>query len=365
MILKSQKGQELAKYLARPIVAQLAPEEVEDFDDLAEDFFDDPKLEGDRTLGSGLDLLPDLVVILMFVSVTLERLLARNGSESPNSLLERMSKAVVHKQEIEQTPWFSSDDLAAAFQSANQKTQRIPESTRCKIEMLLRKLLPVRVVVLYLGANPETGQQIGVDRELREIAAVLRESPLRDRISLNSVLAVTADELHRSLLANHPQVLHFSGHGYKTNMLVEESTGVRRDVMGGGIFVEESTGAPRNVQSDSLFKLLDLFKDDLRLVVFNACHSEAQAKEIAAFVDAAIGMAGTISDVAALSFSRALYRALAHGTDLRRAFDLGRSQIQLDGYPVEAGIPRLFALRDNPHDIVLVETAGEPISTKA
>jgi len=363
MILKSRKGQELAKYLARPIVAQLAPDEIEDFDDLAEDFFDDPRLEGDRTLGSGLDLLPDLVVVLMFVSATLERLLARSGAESPKSLLDRLSKAVVYKQETEQTLWFSSDDLAAAFQSANQKTQRIPESTRRKIEMILRKLLPVRVVVLYLGANPDTEQQIRVDRELREIAAVLRESPLRDRIFLSSVLAVTADELHRSLLANHPQVLHFSGHGHKANIVVGEPTGVRRDVKGGGIVVEESTGASRNVQTDSLLKLLDLFKGDLRLVVFNACHSEAQAKEIAALVDAAIGMAGPISDAAALSFSRGFYRALAHGMDLQRAFDLGRSQIQLDGHPAETDIPRLFALRDDTHDIVLVETAGEPIST--
>ena len=342
MILESQKGQELAKYLARPIVTQLAPDEIEDFDDLAEDFFDDPKLKGDRTLGSGLDLLPDLVVILMFVSATLERLLlAGNGSGSPKSLLERLSKAVVHKQETEQMPWFSPEDLTAAFQSASQKTQRIPESTRRKIEIYLRKLLPVRVVVLYLGANPEMGQQIEVDRELRQIAAVLRESPLRDRIFLSPVLAVTTDELHRSLLANHPQILHFSGHGHKASIVVEEPNGL-----------------PRNVQDDSLLKLLDLFKDDLRLVVLNACHSEAQAKETAAIVDAVIGMAGAISDAAALSFSRAFYRALAHGADLQRAFDLGRSQIQLDGFPEEAGIPRLFALRDAPRDIVLVGGAA-------
>lgn len=345
MILESQKGQELAKYLAQPIVAQLAPDEMEDFDDLAEDFFDDPRLKGDRTLGAGLDLLPDLVVILMFVSATLERLLARNGSGSPKSLLDRLNKTVVHKQVAEQAPWFSPDDLTVAFQSASQKTPRLPESTRRKIEEILRKLLPIRVVILYLGANPEAGQQIGVDRELREIAAVVRESSLRDRIFLSPVLAVTTDELHRSLLANHPQILHFSGHGHKESIVVEEPTGL-----------------PRNVQGDSLLKLLDLFKGDLRLVVLNTCHSEAQAKETAAFIDAAVGMAGAISDTAALSFSRAFYRALAHGADLQRAFDLGRSQIQLDGFSEEAGIPRLFALRDAPRDIVLVETAGGPIS---
>jgi hypothetical protein len=339
MILESRRGQELAKHLARPIVAQLAPDEIEDFDDLAEDFFDDPRLESDYTLGSGLDLLPDLVVILMFVSATLERLLAGNGSGSPKSLLERLSRLMVHKQEAEQAPWFSPDDLTVAFEIASQKTRRLPENTRRKVEMMLRKLLPVRVGILYLGASPEVEQRIGVDREFREIAAILRESPLRSRISLNSVLAVTADELHRSLLHNHPQLLHFGGHGYETSIVVEDPAGL-----------------PREVQGDSLLKLLDVFKDDLRLVVLNACHSEAQAKKAAAFVDAVIGMAGFISDAAALSFSRGFYRALAHGADLQRAFDLGCSQIQLDGSPEESGIPRLFALRDAPRDMVLVET---------
>lgn len=338
MILESQKGQELTKYLARPIVAELAPDEIEDFDDLAEDFFDDPRLEGDRTLGAGLDLLPDLVVILMFVSAALERLLAGSGPGSPKSRLERLSKAVVHKQEVERAPRFSPDEVVAAFESASPKIGRLPESLQRKIKiMLYRLLLPVKI--LYLGASPEMEQRLGVDRELGQIEAILRESPLRDRIRLSSVLAVTADELHRSLLFHHPQIFHFSGHGYETSVVIQEPNGL-----------------PRDVQGDSLLHLFDLFKDHLRLVVLNACHSEARAREAAALVDAAIGMAGFIRDSAALSFSRAFYRALAHGADLQRAFDLGCSQIELDGYPEEAGIPHLFALRDAPREIVLVET---------
>ncbi len=362
MALKNRKERELAKFLARPIVAQLAPDEVEDFDDLAEDFFDNPRLEGDRTLGAGLDLLPELVVILMFVSATLEGLLVRNRAESPKSLLERLSKAVVDQHATAQTPWLSPEDLAAAFQSASRKTPQISESTRRIIEGIVRKLLPVRVEILYLGASPTPGQRVSADRELREIAAVLRESPLRERISLNSVLAVTADEIQRSLLAAHPQVLHFSGHGHRASSPVAEPTGVQRDVLSGGIVIEEPTGSPEYVQSDSLIELLDLFKSDLRLVVLNACHTEAHAREIAAVIDAAIGMAGAISDLAALSFSRALYRALAHGVDLQRAFDLGCNQMRKDGHAAWAGVPRLFARRDAARDIVLVEAAEEPAS---
>lgn len=338
MILESRKGQELTKHLARPIVAQLAPEEIEDFDDLAEDFFDDPRLQGDHTLGSGLDLLPDLVVILMFVSATLEHLLARNGSAPAKSLLERLSKAVVQGQEVDRMPWFSSSELPPAFESASLKTRKLPERTRIEVEKLLERLLPIRVGVLFLGASPETQEQVRADRELGQITAVLREASLRERIELRSALAVTPDEIQRSLIAHHPHLLHFSGHGTETR-----------------IFAEQATGLPQAVSREGLLNVLQIFKDGLRAIVLNTCNSEALAKEAAAFVEAVVGIAGKISDDASTSFSRGFYRGLFHGEDLQRAFDLGCSQIELDGNPEEAGIPRLFALRDAPRDIVLVE----------
>ncbi len=344
MILESRKGQELAKYLARPIVAQVAPDEIEDFEDLAEDFFEDPRLEGDHTLGSGLELLPDLVVILMFVSATLEHLLARNGSASPKTLLERLSKALVHGQEVDRSPWFSPQELPPAFEIASQKARNLTPHMRTRIEDLLRKLLPVEIQFLFLGASPDTRERIRVDRELSQISAVLREAPLGKRIVLHPALAVTPDELQRTLVAHHPQMVHFSGHGTETNAIV----------------VEEASGQPRTIPGDGLLELLQIFKDGLRLVVLNACHSEAQARDIAAYVDAAVGMAGSISDDAAMSFSRAFYRAVAHGEHLQRAFELGCSQIGLDKFPEEAGIPRLFVLREDPRDIVLVDVAEEP-----
>jgi CHAT domain-containing protein len=347
MILENRKGQELVKSLARPIVAQLAPDEIEDFDDLAEDFFDDPRLEGDHTLGSAFALLPDLVVILMFVAATLEHLLARNGSAPPKILLERLAKAMVHGQEVEGIPQFSPRELPPAFESASQKTRSLPAHTQERIQKMLEKLLPVQVGILYLGANPETGTPLRVDHELRQISAAIRESPLRDRILLSSDLAVTADDLHRSLLANRPHVVHFSGHGTQTN----------------AILIEKESGAPRSIPADSLLKLLQVFKDGLRLVVLNACYSEGQAVAIAAYVDAVIGMSEAISDDAAMSFSRGFYRALAHGEHLQRSFDLGCSQIDLDGFHSEAGIPRLFVLREDPRDIVLVEAAAEILAS--
>jgi hypothetical protein len=68
--LGSEPGRDLVRDLAKPIVTRLAPDELEDFDELAEAYFADPRLEGDEMLGDGFWLIPDLVLVLSFVTCT-------------------------------------------------------------------------------------------------------------------------------------------------------------------------------------------------------------------------------------------------------------------------------------------------------
>lgn len=70
MITKSAEGRELVAMLAKAITSAIAPEEAEDFEELAEDYFRWSK-RSDRTLGAGLDLFPDLVFVLFFISQVL------------------------------------------------------------------------------------------------------------------------------------------------------------------------------------------------------------------------------------------------------------------------------------------------------
>ena len=334
MILKSRRGREFVKDLAKPIVARLAPGELQDFDELAEDFFADPELEGDETLGCGVDLLPDLVVILMFVATALEHLLPSTGWGKWR--LKNLSG----------TPTFQIADVKRSFAVAEEAIERLQGESRVVREELdlMKDLLRGRLLdersrvgILFLGANPETGKPIRVDWELRQVAQAIREAPLRDRIVLNAELAVTVDDLHRSLLAFRPQLVHFGGHGRS-----------------GSILVEGHDGAPREVSAASLSRLFQVLENRLRCVVLNACYSERQAEAIASHAAAVIGMTADIDDAAAASFSRAFYRALAYGENLQTAFDLGCAQIDMDGFPEDAEAPRVIALRQNPRDIVLV-----------
>ena len=107
------------------------------------------------------------------------------------------------------------------------------------------------------------------------------------------------------------------------------------------------------VAAASLSQLFSILKDDIRCVVLNACYSERQAQAIASHIDCVVGMSKAIGDQTAMMFSAAFYRALAHGRDIRTAFDLGCSQIRLSGLP-EQDTPRLLALHADPGKIVLV-----------
>lgn len=94
---------------------------------------------------------------------------------------------------------------------------------------------------------------------------------------------------------------------------------------------------------DSLAELFAIAKGNIRCVVLNACHSEAQAKAIAAHIDCAIGMSGSIEDSSAIGFSWAFYHALGQGESVQKAFSLARVQAQLASPDGSDGGPEIFS----------------------
>ncbi|HZF07868.1 MAG TPA: CHAT domain-containing protein [Thermoanaerobaculia bacterium] len=343
--LRSEPGKDLVRDLAKPIVTRLAPDEIEDFDELAAAYFADPHLEGDEMLGDGFGLIPDLVLVLSFVTITVDHLL-RNSAISARSLLRNLAEALPGERrsgEDSTRVELAAGDLERALAAAAAALRQIHGEARTKVslqeiqDLVYARLFP-GAVFLFLGANPDGSTALGIARELHQVEAVLREAPLRERILLTSDLAISVDDLQRTLLAHRPRLVHFSGHGNRSNAILVESEG----------------GVAREVSAESLSNLLRVFSDRLRCVVLNACLSEGQAKAIAEHTDAVVGMSAGITDRAAISFSRSFYRALGYGTDLQKAFDLGCSQIDLDGFKLEAGIPRLIRGRKNPCEVVLV-----------
>ena len=80
----------------------------------------------------------------------------------------------------------------------------------------------------------------------------------------------------------------------------------------------------------------------MRLVVLNACYSEAQARALSHHVDAVIGMTRAIEDSTAIAFAESFYSALADGRNLETAFNLACAEA---GFEESEGgeIPTLIA----------------------
>lgn len=175
-----------------------------------------------------------------------------------------------------------------------------------------------------------------LDEEIREIQSRIRAADFRDHFELLSRWAVRADDLLQAFNEVRPDIVHFSGHGTKTSELVIE------DHQGNAVPISQ-------VALTSLFKNL---RDNIRLVVLNACHSQGQAAAISREIDCTIGMDQGIGDDAAIIFSSWLYGALAFGRSIGEAFEQGRTALMLRGIPEESTPSISLKEGVDPHRII-------------
>lgn len=191
--------------------------------------------------------------------------------------------------------------------------------------------------ILFLAANPQGTTPLALDKEIREIEAKIRASEHRDSLELVSKWAVRPDDLLQALLEVRPQVVHFSGHGSTDQ-----------------IALVGNDDKPKPVGKDALAYLFGTLKDNIRLVVLNACYSRHQAELITRHIDCVVGMNKPIGDAAAIVFAASFYRAIGFGRSLREAFEIGKSALMLEGIP-EHGTPEILAREQvNLEQLVLV-----------
>jgi hypothetical protein len=124
---------------------------------------------------------------------------------------------------------------------------------------------------------------------------------------------VTVDSLMQAMLDESPTIVHFSGHGTES-----------------GIILEDESGEPKVVPADALSSLFRLFRDTVQCVVLNSCYSESQARAIRQHIKHVIGMRAGILDSTAIAFSTGFYKALGAGRDVPFAFDMGGVSIKME-----------------------------------
>jgi hypothetical protein len=173
--------------------------------------------------------------------------------------------------------------------------------------------VPHSVRVLFIVGDRGGSQvsQAQTPNEYHAIQTALRGSEHRDIVGLaNPILGATRERLAVAY-RERPAIVHFAGHGNSRSLSIIEDR---------GSLVNETP-----LDADQLCGVLKAMEKRARLCVLNACMSAELAQRLvqAHAVDHAIGWPATVSDSAAIAFSRALYGALGDGRSIADAVDVG------------------------------------------
>src|SRR5690349_7039998 len=182
-----------------------------------------------------------------------------------------------------------------------------------------------KIRILFLSANPLPTGRILVDVEEREISERLQEGTYRDKFQLFKHAAIQPIDIQRLLLQHRPHIVHFCGHGHKTQKII----------------LAGAPGRAKTVEIQDLSQIFALYNHHLRLVILNACFTDGLARSIAETVDYAVGTSKAIGDKAAVAFAGAFYRALGFGKPIRNAFESAKAELALTKTPRSRGI-KLF-----------------------
>jgi hypothetical protein len=203
-------------------------------------------------------------------------------------------------------------DAAAAMQRPVQQPQ--------VIERIIERYLPEpsakpsddardKILILFVSANPYGTVPVKVERELKIIREAIEMSKFRERLELDTIHAATLHDVRRALMERPYDVVHMSGHG-------EES----------GLILENAEGKKDPIRPESLAELFSnkaYPKGELRCVVLNTCHSITTGEPLSKTVPFTIAMEGRLADAGAMEFSRGFYDALGAGLEYDKAYDEG------------------------------------------
>lgn len=204
--------------------------------------------------------------------------------------------------------------------------------------------MPATATILFLAASPDGMTRLALDKECREIREKLRSSDFPKALKLRTEWAVRPDDLLQYLNEYRPQAVHFSGHGSRSEELI----------------LHDESDLARPVSLPALRALFTTLKDNIRLVVLNACYSRSQAEAIVEIIDCAVGMKRAIGDRAAIVFAASFYRALGFGRSVKDAFDQGCSALLLQNIP-EQNTPELLLKKGvDAKNIFLAGAAANP-----
>lgn len=178
--------------------------------------------------------------------------------------------------------------------------------------------------ILFLSASPIDEDRLRVDEECKKIEKELLISSQRESFEFLTKVAVDFDTASLALINSAPYIVHFSGHGNNN-----------------GIAIEDQSGNSELITIDTLIRLFDLHKSDLKCIILNCCESNSLAESLSSLGIYAIGMNSSIADISSIAFSVGFYQGLGGGKDVVFSFKLGTTYISAKNIS-DVNIPTLW-----------------------
>lgn len=166
--------------------------------------------------------------------------------------------------------------------------------------------------ILFISSGPDNINRLRLDEEFRSINKSMLSSDNRDKFKLNKIYATRISDLIEVFSEYKPQFVHFSGHGSKK-----------------GIFLNDFDNDERVISNNALGKIFELFSDTIQCVFLSSSYSESQAETISKHVPYVIGLRDLISDKDAIIFSSAFYKAIGLGQSIETAFEMANLNLEL------------------------------------
>ena len=194
--------------------------------------------------------------------------------------------------------------------------------------------------ILILAANPKG--DLRIDREIRDLTAVIERSKNAEQFAILPKLAVRSRDLQELFDKNQPNVVHFCGHGAGEQ----------------GLVFEDDRSGGKLVNNQALSGLFKIFKEDVECVLLNACSTEFQADAIGEHVPYVIGTSREILDRAAYFFAVGFYRALGNEQSIELCFERGCNAVELE-------FPNLKLVPESSRTFRKMKVVGEIESSTA
>jgi len=196
-------------------------------------------------------------------------------------------------------------------------------------------------------------QGLDIKREYLQLRRSLRDSAVASCKSARAEVPVavscaTIERFHSLLTLGNARCIHFSGHCTNNFIALEDAASQLHALdMKGLRSLLKSTLTPSSVKT-------------LRLVLLNACSSEAAGREFAAAgIAHVVVLRRRVSDVLAATFTQAFYLALGCARPVHEAFASAKEAVRVSpSFLKEEGDAFLLLPEREPHDEVIWQTEG-------